>query len=183
MLLFGVHKESIEWYDRVILSSSEPRIGHKSGHRYSRIVHIIKCLKDKLCCCCWTPSTATIWCPWPGYSFLGSGGESTKVVIVDLKARNKIKTRRWAGNSPERKMGRWKPKLGWWVTTTWRPRWSYVRLVGLTRCRRKGQSSRESSEQRQTIGIRVRQTDSGPWAGPNQNGRVWVAESANFGTT
>ena len=64
----------------------------------------------------------------------------------------------------------WEPKLGRWATKTWRLRWSFACLVGLTGCRRKGQSSRESSEQRQKSGIRVRQTDSGPWAGPNRNG-------------
>ena len=38
----------------MILSNSEPHIGYKTGHRDSWIVHIIKCLKDKLCCS-WPP--------------------------------------------------------------------------------------------------------------------------------
>ena len=44
----------------MILSNREPRIGYNTGHWDSRIVHIIKCLKDKLCCCWPPPSTATV---------------------------------------------------------------------------------------------------------------------------
>ena len=39
----------------MILSYNEPRIGYKIDHQNSWIVHKIKCLKDKLCCC-WPPA-------------------------------------------------------------------------------------------------------------------------------
>ena len=71
-------------------------------------------------------STPTIWCQWPGYYFLCSGGEPTKVVVVDLKVKNR--SQKMSQEQSEEVYGVVETEIGPLMTKPRKLRWIFVRF-------------------------------------------------------
>ena len=125
----------------------------------SVLCYIINIVKDILVSVVYRlPSPLQFGACDPGYYFLGSGGEPTEVVVVDLKVKNK--SRKMSREQSDEEDGVVETEVGRVDDETaetevdCRPPRGTNRMIG--------ESSWEPSEQRRTSVIRDSNTESGP---------------------